>query len=371
MNKLDIIGAGNFSTFALPQMMKNKNVQFVGILDTDVLKARQFQSKFGGIVFDDLDQLIANTDINLVYIATPPWHHFISAKQCLLAGKNVICEKPAALKTEEVEQLIQIARENKSLYVVNLMQRYNPIYQIVQTIINQNIFGTFLHGFFENYATDEFSGPAHWFWEESKSGGIFIEHAVHFFDMFEGWFGQGTLLTSLEIKRKNSPIEHLAADRVQAVVQYGQGVVNFYHAFDQPKRMDRQEIRLVFEKGSLSLYEWVPTKFKIEALVTKKDLATLKSLASPLDINILEEYEGDQKISRGRFKTIESDYKVELTYNGASKTTIYQSLIASMIDDQLKWIKDKTHDRVITEQNALNSLQIAVEAHEKAKSIIL
>ena len=63
MNKLAIIGAGNFSTFALPQMMKNKNVQFVGILDTDVLKARQFQSKFGGIVFDDLDQLIANTII--------------------------------------------------------------------------------------------------------------------------------------------------------------------------------------------------------------------------------------------------------------------------------------------------------------------
>jgi predicted dehydrogenase len=371
MKNLAIIGAGNFSSFALPQMMKNEEINFIGILDSEIEKAKSFQLKFGGIIFNNLEEILSSPAIDLVYIATPPWHHYPTAKACLFADKHVISEKPAALKVEEVQQLIDIARERNKLYVVDLMQRYNPIYNIVKEIIDQNIFGVFLHGFFENYAADESSDPNHWFWEESKSGGIFIEHAVHFFDMFEGWFGEGSLLSSLEVKRKGTPIENKAADRVQAIVQYGTGIVNFYHAFDQPNRMDRQEIRLVFEKGSFSLFDWVPTRFKIEAIVTSEDLEKLQAISSLINISILEKYNGIDRIATGRFKPIETDFKVELTYSGDSKTTIYQQLLSSMINDQIKWLNDVTHKRIITEENAFNSLKMAVEAHEKAEIIKL
>ena len=50
--------------------------------------------------------------------------------------------------------------------------------------------------------------PDHWFWDESKSGGIFIEHGVHFFDLFSGWLGEGKIvdalqLLSLDLKEKS------------------------------------------------------------------------------------------------------------------------------------------------------------------------
>ncbi len=366
MKSIAVIGAGNFSTFALPQMLEHDKVAFAGILDSDGEKAKVFQAKFGGRVFSALHEITEDNQIDIVYIATPPWLHYSQARECLLANKHVICEKPAALHVEEVKTLIRMAKEKNRLYVVNLMQRYNPLFHVVKKIIDDNILGAFLHGFFENYASDEFLDPLHWFWEEKKSGGIFIEHAVHFFDLFEGWFGKGHLLNALEIKRKQSPIYHKTADRVQAIVQYKDAIVNFYHGFDQAKKLDRQEIRLVFEKGNINLYEWVPNKMKIEAILTKEDLEILESLISPIEITIKEKYSVDEKKSLGRFKVISSDFKVEILHQGDSKMTTYQNLVANLFADQMKWIKNPGHDRIITEENALNSLQIAIASHQNA-----
>ncbi len=47
--------------------------------------------------------------IDLVYIATPPFLHYKQSKMALLQGKHVICEKPAALKTSEAEELATLA----------------------------------------------------------------------------------------------------------------------------------------------------------------------------------------------------------------------------------------------------------------------
>ncbi len=170
----------------------------------------------------------------------------------LLAGKHVICEKPAALKAREAEELSAIAASKKLLYTVNLMQRYNPLFKTIKAIIQENILGNFLHGYFENYASSEKLNPEHWFWDESKSGGIFIEHGVHFFDLFAGWLGEGKIVGAWQLTRPHQK-EHVI-DRVQATVLYKGGIVNFYHGFDQPEILDRQEFRLLFERGEITLY---------------------------------------------------------------------------------------------------------------------
>ena len=53
--------------------------------------------------------LLQDENIDLVYIATPPFLHYEHIKKALLAGKHVICEKPAALKTSEAEELHALA----------------------------------------------------------------------------------------------------------------------------------------------------------------------------------------------------------------------------------------------------------------------
>ena len=198
----------------------------------------------------DVERLLALPTVDIIYISTPPFLHYDQAKQALTAGKHVICEKPLALTVEQADELVAIARRQDRLLVANLMQRYNPLFGMVGQLIEKRLLGELLHGYFENYASDENLPAEHWFWDPEKSGGIFIEHGVHFFDMFAGWLGAGEVVAAQASRRRGTNIE----DQVQCTVRYGDEVhINFYHGFQQTGRMDRQELRLVFERGDLLL----------------------------------------------------------------------------------------------------------------------
>ena len=361
---IGVIGAGGFAYFATSEFIKIPRVTLAGIYDENKSNALRLKEIAASAkIFDSLEALCQDSTIDLVYIATPPFLHYDQSKKALLAGKHVICEKPAATKLAHAIELKEIAASKKLLFVVNLMQRYNKLYDAVSMLIKKNVLGDFLHGFFENYASDEFLTEHHWFWEEEKSGGIFIEHGVHFFDMFAGWLGDGKVVAAQKSNRQG--FKNIW-DRLQASVLYSGGIVNFYHGFDQPKAMDRQEMRLLFERGEITLYEWVPTRLKMTALCDDNDLQTLRSIFSSASIEIIESHEAG-KVTRGRFKEIKYKYKIKLDTGGATeKQTLYQELVTSMFKDQLAWLKDNNHARKITGDNAVNSLRVAEEAESIA-----
>ena len=277
-----IVGAGGFALFAAKAFLKVEGVHVKAVTDINAESANAFAKETDTLTYTEYAQLLTDPEIDLVYIATPPYLHYEQSRQALHAGKHVICEKPAALRTAEAEELAAYAREHRLLYAVNLMQRYNPLYALVRTIIEEKWLGDFVHGFFENYASDEKLTQDHWFWDREKSGGIFIEHGVHFFDMFHGWLGDGQLIHSMEISRENTNVD--VVDRVQAVVLYNKSPVNFYHGFNQPKVLDRQELRLQFDRGDITLYEWVPVKIKLHGLLTSDQLDKLVQIFPDAEI---------------------------------------------------------------------------------------
>ena len=362
---IGIIGAGGFAAFAAKAFLQINGVRIVAVMDVNELAATYLAGELGAKVYTDYSALLENTNIDLVYIATPPYLHYAQSKQALEAGKHVICEKPAALKTSEAEALAAYARAHQLLYVVNLMQRYNPLYTIVQTIIREKWLGDFVHGFFENYASDEKLLPAHWFWDIEKSGGIFIEHGVHFFDMFEGWLGEGRLVHALQIQRKEVAAQVI--DRVQATVLYPAGPVNFYHGFNQPEVLDRQEMRLQFDRGDITLYEWVPVKIRLHGLLSHTHLQQLQAFFPDCSIVFHHDTKAGPQTVRGKFQNITYDALVTLDAgDGAAKMDRYAQLVISMLQDQWDWIRDPSHRRVIDEDNAVASLRLAEEATKRA-----
>lgn len=358
--RIGIIGAGGFAAFAARAFVKIKGVKIMAIADINEKVATQMGVEHHAMVHQDIQNLLKDENIDLVYIATPPFLHYRQSKKALLAGKHVICEKPAALKTSEAEELSSLATSRQLLYAVNLMQRYNPLYAVVDRIIKEKLLGNFLHGFFENYASDENLDVNHWFWNAKKSGGIFIEHGVHFFDMFSGWLGPGKVVNALEISRPF--VKKKLADRVQATVMYQDRLVNFYHGFDQPKILDRQETRLQFERGEITLYEWVPVKMKLHGLFKSEEIKYLKELIGSSTIVYHKETKGKKNVN-GRFAEISYDSEITLDCgNVEEKQNRYEQLVTSMLADQWKWIRDRNHKRVIDESNAIESLRMAEEA---------
>lgn len=367
---IGVLGAGGFATFAAKAFNKIAGIQVIAVMDLNTSAAEQLANELNAKVYHDYTHLLSDSDIHLVYIGTPPYLHYPQSKQALEAGKHVICEKPAALKTTEAEELANYARTHHLLYTVNLMQRYNPLYDIVKNIIQEHWLGDFVHGFFENYASDEQLHPEHWFWDITKSGGIFIEHGVHFFDLFAGWFGAGKLIHALQIQRPNVTTQVI--DRVQATVLYQDAPVTFYHGFNQPKLLDRQELRLQFDRGDITLYEWIPVKIRLHGLLQTHHIEKLKQLFPNCSISYYTDPAQAPRQTRGKFQEIHYDALITLEAGDIKEKMIrYEQLVMSMISDQWAWIKDRSHQRVIDEKNAVESLRIAEAATQQADQLEL
>jgi predicted dehydrogenase len=293
--------------------------------------------------------------------------HYEQAKQALAAGKHVICEKPLALNVEQADELIALARRQDRLLVANLMQRYNPVFDIVAQVMEQRPLGEILHGYFENYASDENLPPEHWFWDREKSGGIFIEHGVHFFDLAAGWLGPGEVVAAQASRRAGTHCE----DQVQCAVRYANGVhFNFYHGFHQPGRLDRQELRLVFERGDILLQGWVPTSVRIQAVADEAQTRQLSELFPGARIDAVTTYSSRDRqfYSHGREHDVYQQF--ELCWGEwRQKMPVYCELLRRMLTDQIAWIRDRRHQRRITDQNGRDSVAMACAADRLASEM--
>jgi predicted dehydrogenase len=360
MIRLGGVGVGGFGLFALQQFTQVPGVEFVAMAGTHRPAALAAAARFGAENVEDVGELLRRPDVNMVYIATPPFLHHAQAKAALEAGKHVIVEKPLALTVGQADELVALSRQQDRLLVANLMQRYNPLFGAVARLVQGRVLGEVLHGFFENYASDENLSAEHWFWDRSKSGGIFIEHGVHFFDLFAGWLGPGRVEAAQVGVRPGTAIE----EQVDCTVRYGDtALVSFYHGFHQTGRMDRQEFRLVFERGDITLYDWVPTRARIHALVDEAQTRELGNLFPNARLDVVAAYSGKDRICRGRGKEFDAYQMIDLSSgDGQAKLPLYSRLLRSLMEDQVAWIRDRNHKRVVTEENGRDSLATACEA---------
>jgi predicted dehydrogenase len=360
LTRLGVIGCGGFGLFALQHFTQIPGVKLTGMAGTHRPAALAAAARFGVENVDDTGELLRRNDVDLVYIATPPFLHHPQALAALEAGKHVIVEKPLALTTAQADELIAVARKRDRLLVANLMQRYNPLYGAVRRLVESRVLGDILHGTFENYASDEYLPADHWFWDRSKSGGIFIEHGVHFFDLFAGWLGTGRVEAAQIGVRPGTTIE----EHVHATVRYGQTtLVNFYHGFHQVARMDRQELRLVFERGDVTLFDWVPTRARIHALVDERQTRELCELFQGARLDVAASYGGSDRRCHGRGKEVDAYQIIGLSLgDGVAKSPLYGQLLRSMMADQAAWIRDRSHRRIVTDVNGHDSLALACAA---------
>jgi predicted dehydrogenase len=357
---IGVIGCGGFGLFAVQQFILLPGVRLVGMAGNQPEAARAATRRFGVPDVMEIKALLQMPDVDLVYIATPPFLHYPQAMQALQAGKHVLIEKPTALHPAQADEMLAVARDRGLLLATDLMQRYNPLFDAIWELLKRKPLGELLHGYFENYACDEGLPAEHWFWDRGKSGGIFVEHGVHFFDLFAGWLGPGKVEAAQVCVRPGTIIE----DQVQCTVRYGNGVlVNYYHGFTQLGRMDRQELRLIFERGDVRLEGWIPVRATIHAVVDEADTRTLCELFPGARLDVTAWYSGKDRASSGRHKTLDVYQMIEMKFGeGDVKMHRYGDLVRDLFADQLAWIRDRRHVRKVTEENGRDALAVAVEA---------
>lgn len=136
--KLAVVGTGNIVKKFLYGVSKTKKWQCIAVCSRQQASAQKFIDTCENLdsgqvkIYTDYEELLADSEIDMIYVALPNSLHYSYSKQALLAGKHVICEKPFTVKAEETAELIQLAQERKLYLFEAITTRNLPNYQIVK-----------------------------------------------------------------------------------------------------------------------------------------------------------------------------------------------------------------------------------------------
>ena len=138
--KIGILGAGGIarSMCATLRGMKaaGRPVELYAVASRDIDKAVRFAREQGvKRAYGSYEAMLADPAVELVYVATPHSHHGEQMKQCILAGKAILCEKSFTANAAQAEDVLALAKE-KGVYVAEaIWTRYMPARKIVDDLI--------------------------------------------------------------------------------------------------------------------------------------------------------------------------------------------------------------------------------------------
>jgi predicted dehydrogenase len=223
-------------------------------------------------------RLLADQRVSVVAIATPPADHARLALAALRSGRHVFCEKPLATRLEDATEVLAAAGGDGSpRLTVDYVLRRNPLYALVARL-QQALLGPPRRFALENLASDEHLGRDHWFWDREVSGGIPVEHGVHFFDAGAWLLGsQPERVQALEAARPDGRVDTVLA----AASHPGGASASYAHSFDRPDRAESQWTTLDWGKvANGRLYGWIPVELELDIRTDGAGLAAVQALTT-------------------------------------------------------------------------------------------
>lgn len=137
-----IIGAGHIAEKAARTLAAMDDMRCLAIGSRSLEKAQAFAAQFGvERAYGSYAELLADPDVQLVYIAVPHSHHFGVAKDAVLAGKPCLIEKSFMLNAVEAATLLALAREKGVFVAEAIWPRYMPVRQMAREILASGIIG--------------------------------------------------------------------------------------------------------------------------------------------------------------------------------------------------------------------------------------
>lgn len=127
MYHFGIIGAGNIAHKFIEAVRMTKNADVTAVASKSLERARDWAEKEGlSRYYDSYETLLADPDIDIIYIATLSNAHYDNIKACLEAGKHVICEKPMTQTAFQAQEVITLAREKQLFLMEGMWSRFLP-----------------------------------------------------------------------------------------------------------------------------------------------------------------------------------------------------------------------------------------------------
>lgn len=142
------------------------------------------------------DALLADDEVELVVVNTPDKFHYMMVKQALEAGKHVVVEKPATLRSAELMELIQLAKAKNLVFTVFQNRRWDGDFRTVQKVLEESRFGRLIEfeSHYDRYRIE--ITPDTWKEEGDEYSGVLYNLGSHMVDQAYVLFGRPQTVTA-------------------------------------------------------------------------------------------------------------------------------------------------------------------------------
>lgn len=190
MKKVGIIGYGGMGQWHACSIMgtlycnciqfnKSDCCELAGIYDIDPAK-RQLARDNGVPVYETLNEILGDSQIDLITVATPNDTHEELVVSALNAGKNVICEKPVAMSLDSLNRMIDAANKNNRKFSVHQNRRFDNYFVAMKDLCAKDTIGDVIS--MESRVHSDHGVPGDWRKTVEAGGGMLYDWGVHMLD---------------------------------------------------------------------------------------------------------------------------------------------------------------------------------------------
>lgn len=255
-HRAGIIGYGNMGSWHVENVNERiEGLDFVACYDIDAERAK-LAAEAGLKVCASAQELMAE-DIDVVLVATPNNFHKYYSIMAMKAGKNVVCEKPACLNSEELEEVIKVSQETGMLYTVHQNRRFDPDYAIMKNIIDNDTLGKLY--FLDSRLYSNRGSSGRWRSTYEAGGGTLYDWGIHMID-------QVCCLAKSEPKSVYAQLQSVRFPKVDDVcrvnIEFADGmraqiIADLWCYIPEPRW------HLSGDDGTATIYEWFGKEGKI------------------------------------------------------------------------------------------------------------
>lgn len=250
--KWGLIGCGDISRKRVaPALRDLPNCDLVAVSRANFEQAESFAKEFGARKwYRDWTDIIADEEIEAVYIATPVRLHAEQTIAAAEAGKHVLCEKPMAMNVDECDRMITACRANNVKLGIAYYRHFYPAIKRIKEIIAAGEIGhpviAQINAF--EWFNPEPSSPRHWLIEKSQAGGgPMFDFGCHRIEVLQNILGPITRTVSV---LNTVLFERQVEDTGVAAFQFERGtlgVLSITHA----ARQSQDTVAIFGSQGSI------------------------------------------------------------------------------------------------------------------------
>jgi len=248
-----IVGSGWVAGEYVKAFDVNPHTYLKGLVTRDPEKGRKRLAEYnsGARVYDSYDDMLADPDISVVAICTPPDLHCEQAVKAAEAGKHLIIEKPLAMTYADVQRMVKAVEDNKLKTAVSFVLRWNPMMETTKKLLADDFIGDVM---FIECDYWHWIGPhyAQYGWAKTKraGGNSLLSAGCHSVDALRWFCGEITEVSGYSAKGLSGSDYEFDPNMV-AIMRFENGAIGKMSSMLECKTPYVFNVNILGQRGSI------------------------------------------------------------------------------------------------------------------------